>query len=93
MKNIKKFYLKIFLFFCGKIFNIFEEACFRNVRKKMTNKRHMKRRRTKQYNPCLKKKKKKKKKKADINMTLIAENLLPFAFRIFSFFRRKAKPF
>ena len=45
----------------------------------MTNKRHMKRRRTKKYKPCL------KKKKADINMSLIAENLLPFAFRIFSF--------
>ena len=37
MKNIRNFYLKIFIFFfffffCGKIFNIFESACFRNVK-------------------------------------------------------------
>ena len=31
MKNIRRnFYLKIFIFFGGKIFSIFELACFRN---------------------------------------------------------------
>ena len=30
MKNIRIFYLKIFIFFSGKIFSIFEKACFRN---------------------------------------------------------------
>ena len=29
MKNIRMFYLKIFIF-GGKIFSVFEEACFRN---------------------------------------------------------------
>ena len=29
--NIRFFYLKIFIFFGGKIFYIFEKACFRNV--------------------------------------------------------------
>ena len=28
MKNIRIFYLTIFIFFYGKIFNIFEKACF-----------------------------------------------------------------
>ena len=31
MKNIRIFYLKIFNLYSGKIFNIFEEACFRNA--------------------------------------------------------------
>ena len=31
MKNIRIFYLKIFIFFCDKILSIFEYACFRNV--------------------------------------------------------------
>ena len=31
MKNIRFFYLKNFHFFGGKIFSIFEWACFRNV--------------------------------------------------------------
>ena len=30
MKNIRVFYLKIFSFFGGEIFHIFEQACFRN---------------------------------------------------------------
>ena len=30
MKNIRIFYLKNFHFFGGEIFNIFEQACFRN---------------------------------------------------------------
>ena len=32
MKNIRFFYLKGFIFFGGKTFSIFDEACFRNVR-------------------------------------------------------------
>ena len=46
MKNIRIFYLKIFVFFffffffffCGKIFSIFEWTCFRNVNDAEPNK-------------------------------------------------------